>query len=689
MNTKIVRLLDLILEYNGCVSLDKACSRLGFSRRMVFYYQKKLNDYLGDSQLPLTLISGGKIKVDIQDRQQFKQLLGKDMVMDYVFKSSERQDFILLMIGLGTGIITLEYLSECLEISRSTALADLYELKKSLSTQNIMLQTKPKKGYFLFGSELKIRYSLMSAYYNMGNQVVTDLKRNLLLKECSLRCNKTLDKGILRQINEIIFAGEKHTGRQFNYSSVSDTAQNLLLIYLRSFHAHADIDGGTFDSSIGKYPASFIAGSISHLGLVIPEEEIPYIQVLLMGARIYNLEDCSEDPQAEEFARELLSSFEKLSQIRLSSDVKLMQMFLLHIRSMFYRTKYLIKTSNSMDNIIEKTNNSFYQITKLAVKLGSRKYGLYIDDDEIAYLSLYFGSLGGFGKPDDNMTKPQILIVCNFGLGSSVYVRSQLDKILGSKYQYLITDVRNLKKSLTEKTVLVVSELNPYEINLEQEVPVITVSTVISEEQRNVLIDWMLKNSAEDDKADKLTEIVEIISRSAEIIDREKLIYDLKKCFPQEQIEKKLHLEDVFRPDYAVVCRNKVNCKEAMFIAGGPLIADNCIEPAYIENIIEVIETAGPYAECRDGVLLAHAKPADGVHRLSFGAALFKEPLFMGKWNKVIHVVFILAATDYESHAAPLVELISHLSQEEVYRNLTSCETADEFYRLVCLDNNI
>lgn len=686
MNTKIVQLLDLMLLNRGIMSLEKACQDLKFSKRMLFYYQKMLNGHLKELGLSELSISDGMLTMDCRNKKALKHVFHRSLETGYVLEAGERQDFILLKIGLGCCGVTLDSLCEGLDISRSTALSDISALKKYLAAHGAGLGTKVKRGYFLVGDELKLRYLLMTAYYHMESQVLRELKVRLLLKEASARSGRNQDREVFHCLEEIIMDSERETGKQFHYFSIHDTAESMLLLYLRSFHAHVSMDAQKLSGYVERHSAGRIAQRLEALGFYLPHEEIPYVQVLLMGAKVYTLERCQPDEEVSAFTEELLIEFERLCQIRATANPTLLEMLLLHIRPMFYRAKYRIKTSGFLEGVMGKAGESLYNFTKIAVEACGPKYGLYVDKDEITYLSLYFSCMGNYGESDDAAgDNPCILIVCGSGLGSSVYVKYQLEKILGKRYSYRISDARSMEKDVTGAVVLIVSTLDLSGTASCFQVPVITVSAVITPVQKAELVNWLLEYAAFAGESGGLSQLVEIVSKSAKITDRGKLVHDLQTYLNRDpEPEEEIPLSRIFLPGCTAICRDEVDWRTAMHIACAPLAKGGCMEPEYALDIIDVIEELGPYAECMTGVLLAHAKPSSRVHRLSLGAALFKKPLRMEPWNKTVFLVLVLTVTDHNSHGDALVELMSNLSGPSVLKQLKACETNEELYRLIC-----
>ncbi|MCL6408402.1 PTS sugar transporter subunit IIA, partial [Dickeya dadantii] len=84
------------------------------------------------------------------------------------------------------------------------------------------------------------------------------------------------------------------------------------------------------------------------------------------------------------------------------------------------------------------------------------------------------------------------------------------------------------------------------------------------------------------------------------------------------------------------------------------------IEPTYIEAIYRSHEAIGPYYVVGPGIAMPHARPEDGVNKLSVSLTLIRDGVaFHSDGNDPVHLLIVLAATDSNSH----IDIISQLAQ--------------------------
>ncbi len=96
---------------------------------------------------------------------------------------------------------------------------------------------------------------------------------------------------------------------------------------------------------------------------------------------------------------------------------------------------------------------------------------------------------------------------------------------------------------------------------------------------------------------------------------------------------------------------------DAIYFAGEPLIHDGSIVEKYLDAIISQTMYYGTYMFINSDVMLAHAKPQDGVNRLNMSLTIFKKT-FVFNENKAAKIIFMLCAEDNERHLKIMNDLL-------------------------------
>lgn len=136
---------------------------------------------------------------------------------------------------------------------------------------------------------------------------------------------------------------------------------------------------------------------------------------------------------------------------------------------------------------------------------------------------------------------------------------------------------------------------------------------------------------------------------------------------------------------------------DAIYFAGEPLIRDGSIVEKYLDAIISQTMYYGTYMFINSDVMLAHAKPQDGVNRLNMSLTIFKKT-FVFNENKAAKIIFMLCAEDNErhlkimndllklaaanadSHLAMLMKISELLQDEDKAEKIFAAQTVKELY---------
>ena len=108
---------------------------------------------------------------------------------------------------------------------------------------------------------------------------------------------------------------------------------------------------------------------------------------------------------------------------------------------------------------------------------------------------------------------------------------------------------------------------------------------------------------------------------------------------------------------------------EAISAAGQLLVDGGHVQPAYVNEMIAVIEKLGPYIVLVEGFALAHAAPGEQVLSNAIALAILEKPVDFGS-QKLVQAVFALAAKDHDSHLDALARLAEVLADEQTRNSL-------------------
>jgi mannitol/fructose-specific phosphotransferase system IIA component (Ntr-type) len=133
-------------------------------------------------------------------------------------------------------------------------------------------------------------------------------------------------------------------------------------------------------------------------------------------------------------------------------------------------------------------------------------------------------------------------------------------------------------------------------------------------------------------------------------------------------------IEPIQRKHMQVVARVK-DYKEAITQAASPLVKDDYIRETYIAQMIESLETHGPYIVLADDFALPHARPSSAVKKTGLSLLVVAEGVDVLGHN--VHVFMVLAAKDSTTHVTLLGKLAEFLMEKENIQALKECSTIE------------
>lgn len=675
-----VQLLQMLLSSTG-VEIAEVLERLRITRRMLVYYQKQLNDVLREESLGEVRLRDEKLHLESSDLVKLQEWLEHLDLDRYYLETKERQDCILIRIGIADSPQILEGLAEEFHVSRRTLSNDLIMLKEYLGQYGISMVNRQKKGYYLEGDELMIRYLVLSAYHNRDNVCIDRIKKRFLAQMYEKYCGGEKSELIFEKIRQIVIESEVYSKGKIVYFSLPDLAQTLLLVYLRSKKKRIEyIPAENETEPFGGI--DYIEKELKKLSMAPEGLEKVYFELVLQAAQMSYQEDGKCERVIAELVSDLATEVKRIGGLEIERSSELYEMFKIHVRSMYYRTRYRIKIANVSANSAD-TDKVFIYLTRRVMDVVSPKYHLFVDDDEIRFISYYFCCMVKKEESISTSSKEKIVIVCVSGLGTSAYIRYQVLKLLDNAYTVLISDLRNLKNVLDEHTRLILTTLSLHP-NLTKGIRVIRISATLTAQNKKELIDWLLHEEVYLKKYGTVSDVLNIVKDYAVIEDQENLFQKLSNYFYADTAsEAELRLENLISVDHIQIYESAADWRESVQKAAAPLVNQQLIQEEYVKDIQQVLEKYGPYCEFLDGILLTHAEPNGHVKRPVLSLAVFQSPVWVEEWKKEITAVFVLGVIDLTSHAAALSELITNLSRQGQYKILHHQKTREEIYRII------
>ncbi|MBM7825815.1 PTS system ascorbate-specific IIA component [Arcanobacterium pluranimalium] len=118
--------------------------------------------------------------------------------------------------------------------------------------------------------------------------------------------------------------------------------------------------------------------------------------------------------------------------------------------------------------------------------------------------------------------------------------------------------------------------------------------------------------------------------------------------------------------------------QEAIEAAGKGLIAGGITTSDYIDEMIQTVNTLGPYIVIAPGFALAHSRPSPSVKTTGLSWVTLAQPVEFGsKRNDPVNVVVGLAALDHDAHIVAMSQLARLIADKSRFAQLSSLTSVD------------
>ncbi|MCW8334056.1 PTS sugar transporter subunit IIA [Vibrio paucivorans] len=143
-------------------------------------------------------------------------------------------------------------------------------------------------------------------------------------------------------------------------------------------------------------------------------------------------------------------------------------------------------------------------------------------------------------------------------------------------------------------------------------------------------------------------------------------------------------LSELITPEVIRVHATADDWKDAVSKSCQALIDTKAIEPCYVDAIFKSHEELGPYYVVGPGMAMPHARPEDGVNRLSIGITVIQQGVnFDSDGNDPVKMLVTLAATDSDSHVGAISKLAELFMNDEHVEQICNAQNVDDVMNII------
>ncbi|KKO52443.1 transcription antiterminator BglG [Paenibacillus sp. DMB20] len=680
------------------VSIEEVMQKLKISRRTVYYDMDKINDWLKNLNLPAVeyVRSVGYYLPD-ESRKNIPSMA--DGVPKEQLYLSLRQRIALMAVYMisTTDPLFVYHYTDMLQVSRGTVLKDLQYVREEMKSFHLEVTYDRKNGYGVSGEESDIRKTVT---HYLGQIIGEGGWKQLLYHNPDLPffdftqgLLPELSKERSHQLYTLINGSEEALGVQMTDEMVYSLSVRFL-IYVRRIQRGDIISiDGEEQRVLCRMPEYGAVERISKglerlFAVVIPEQEVCYFTMHILGARVNKAQPMTGsdgmNEKLRETAKEMTDAFQRHACVFLPNKDDMEHQLMIHLKPAYYRILYGLGLDNPMLDIIRTKYREVFDLTRRAAAPFEKLVGRKLNDDEIGYLAMHFG---GWLRREN--TKPaerrKAAIVCVNGISASRMLKSQLESLFSALDITAVLSLREYETFRGEADFIFSTVPLP-----DSHIPVFIVNPILSDKEKEHLLNQInaLAGRKSRTQTSSVQAVLDIVRKYAEITDEAGLMEELN-CYMSAgrawMLEKpKPSLSDLLTGDMITVKEQAADWRAAIRTAAGPLLNQGYIENRYVDEMIAKVEVLGPYIVVAPGIAIAHAKPQDGVLRLGISLLQLNRPVSFSKESRhQVHTVLVLASIDSETHLKALSELTSLLRAPESLARLKQAKTKQQILQQI------
>ncbi|HBR4385983.1 TPA: BglG family transcription antiterminator [Klebsiella pneumoniae] len=424
-NQRLAQLFTLLR--NETLPQDELAQRLSVSTRTVRADITALNALLAQYGAQFTLNRGSGYQLKIDDRSRFQALEETAPKTQHVPRTAqERIHFLLVRFLTSAFSIKLEDLADEWFVSRATLQNDMVEVRERFQRYQLTLETRPRHGMKLFGSEVSIRACL------------TDLLWELTLQGGMnpLISAEALEADVPAQLEPVL---QETLTR--HHIRLTDVGERFICLYgavvvrrVSEGYPLADFSAEDVAQNV-RDAARDLAGELQRLAgkpFSPAEEEWLCVHIAARQVQDVDPETISADDD-EALVNYILRYINSQYNYNLLDDAQLHADLLTHIKTMITRVRYQIMIPNPLLNNIKQHYPMAWDMTLAAVSSWGKYTPYTISENEIGFLVLHIGVGLERHYNIGYQRQPHVLLVCDT---SNAMVR-MIEAILQRKYPQL------------------------------------------------------------------------------------------------------------------------------------------------------------------------------------------------------------------------------------------------------------
>ncbi|MCF6410181.1 BglG family transcription antiterminator [Pseudalkalibacillus salsuginis] len=534
------KILDVLLRTKDEIPIREIADQIGVSSRTIHRDLKGLEPILKSHGIILDKKAGSGLKLitSVRNRNSLLSIIHQQIQADYM--PSERQALILLKLLEANDPVKLFTLADELGVTVATISNDLDKVKSSLESFQLSLIRRRGYGVEIQGDETHIREAIGYLIMQHTDEInLLSLLREKIVKPIPATAN-TLSEQLLGLISKEklkIIEQSVDAIRNSLQNQLVDSAYIALVIHL-ALALERIQQGETIRmplEQLDKLKSTKEFGVARNLieqledvfNITIPEAEMGYITTHLLGAKVRNGEDFSEetDLMMAFKAKQLIELVSERINVDFNQSDHLLNDLVSHLKPSLYRLQENKEIENPLTDQIERDYEELFQIVE---ETAHEVFPYHFPKTEIAFLVMHFASALLSMEAYRGL---RVLVICSSGIGTSKILAAKLTRQFKEIEEIEHRSLFELEELDTTRYDLVVSTIALSDIDQYIQVnPMLPTSDIhkIAHVLRKIRISdsIKIKNFDEgrkpfsDKTAKEIRGSVEAIHKYAEVVDQ-------------------------------------------------------------------------------------------------------------------------------------------------------------------------
>ncbi len=394
MNKREITLFRMLSENKDGISTEKLCEEMGVRPRTLRESIRIFRDEAGGrAGAVIEPVPGMGYRLVITDKQKYymflRQTMEEQLQNQYLMPADQkdRVSFIIRTILSAPAPVRSEDLGSQLYISHSTFSNDLKKARDELDHYHVSIESRPGVGLSASGRERDIRRAMADYFYHSGD--FDD-------QQLSVRTNRYFDDARETEVRHLLYQTLKQEGLRMADMSFRNLVIHIMIAlhrieantYITTQTLNIDELKATREWEIAKV---FCRGLSERFQLDVPEGEIGYVTIHLLGKKMIDNEDeMLLHPDTLNLVSQILGAVNARYGYDFRQDIELFTAVALHLQPLLERSKYGLDVRNPMYEKIAEDAPMAMDMARLAARVIQKETGLAISEDESSYMALHF-----------------------------------------------------------------------------------------------------------------------------------------------------------------------------------------------------------------------------------------------------------------------------------------------------------